>query len=89
MHKSSIYLPEPLKAELAGLAARSGRSEAQLVRQAIERLLAGTGDGRRGDPTRHARAATTGRRWSASASARAIRGSSPGVRTPCCGTPTG
>ena len=45
MHKSSIYLPEPLKAELAGLAARSGRSEAQLVRQAIERLLAGTGDG--------------------------------------------
>ena len=43
MHKSSIYLPEPLKAELAGLAARSGRSEAQLVRQAIERLLAGAG----------------------------------------------
>ena len=43
MHKSSIYLPEPLKAELAGLAARSGRSEAQLVRQAIERLLAGSG----------------------------------------------
>jgi precorrin-2/cobalt-factor-2 C20-methyltransferase len=43
VHKSSIYLPEPLKAELAGLAARSGRSEAELVRQAIERLLAGAG----------------------------------------------
>jgi precorrin-2/cobalt-factor-2 C20-methyltransferase len=43
VHKSSIYLPEPLKADLAGLAARSGRSEAQLVRQAIERLLAGSG----------------------------------------------
>jgi precorrin-2/cobalt-factor-2 C20-methyltransferase len=43
VHKSSIYLPEALKADLAGLAARSGRSEAQLVRQAIERLLAGAG----------------------------------------------
>ncbi|MCU1355859.1 MAG: precorrin-2 C20-methyltransferase [Acidimicrobiales bacterium] len=40
MHKSSIYLPDPLKADLAALAARSGRAEADLIRQAIERLLA-------------------------------------------------
>ncbi len=52
MHKSSIYLPEPLKAELADLAARSGRSEAQLVRQAIERLLAGSGAPVREDEVR-------------------------------------
>lgn len=51
MHKSSIYLPEGLKAELAGLAARSGRSEAQLVRQAIERLVAGAGPQARADDT--------------------------------------
>jgi precorrin-2/cobalt-factor-2 C20-methyltransferase len=52
VHKSSIYLPEPLKAELAGLAARSGRSEAELVRQAIERLLAGAGTQTGADDTR-------------------------------------
>lgn len=40
MQKSSIYLPERLKSELSELAARSGRAEADLIRQAIERLLA-------------------------------------------------
>ena len=32
MHKSSVYLPEALKARLAALARRSARSEAQLLR---------------------------------------------------------
>lgn len=37
--KSSVYLPDALKAELAALAARWGRSEAELIRLAIERLV--------------------------------------------------
>ncbi|MEX2626190.1 MAG: SAM-dependent methyltransferase [Ilumatobacteraceae bacterium] len=40
MHKSSVYLPEELKRDLGELAARSGRSEADLIRHAIERLVA-------------------------------------------------
>lgn len=40
VHKSSIYLPDELKQELGELAGRSGRSEADLIRHAIERLLA-------------------------------------------------
>jgi precorrin-2/cobalt-factor-2 C20-methyltransferase len=52
VHKSSIYLPVALKAELTGLAARSGRSEAELVRQAIERLLAGAGPQARAEDAR-------------------------------------
>jgi len=40
VHKSSIYLPDQLKGDLAALAVRSGRAEADLIRQAIERLLA-------------------------------------------------
>ena len=40
MHKSSIYLPDELKHQLADLATRTGRSEADLIRHAIERLLA-------------------------------------------------
>lgn len=40
MHKSSIYLPDQLKRDLTALALRSGRAEADLIRQAIERLLA-------------------------------------------------
>lgn len=43
MHKSSIYLPDQLKSDLTALALRSGRAEADLVRQAIERLLAVAG----------------------------------------------
>jgi precorrin-2/cobalt-factor-2 C20-methyltransferase len=63
VHKSSIYLPEALKSDLAGLAARSGRSEAQLVRQAIERLLAGAGPQARADdagPLRYDRPSLVG-----------------------------
>ncbi len=37
--KTSVYLPEGLKARLAAAALRSGRSEAQLVRLAVERLV--------------------------------------------------
>lgn len=40
MHKSSIYLPDDLKRSLAATAAASGRSEADLIRHAIEHLLA-------------------------------------------------
>lgn len=43
MRKSSIYLPDQLKHDLATLASRSGRAEADLIRQAIERLLAVSG----------------------------------------------
>lgn len=46
MHKSSVYLPEALKARLAALARRSGRSEAQLLRLAVERLVAAEPPGR-------------------------------------------
>ena len=37
--KTSVYLPEGLKARLAAVAAGSGRSEAQLIRLAVERLV--------------------------------------------------
>ncbi len=40
VHKSSIYLPDELKRDLGELAARTGRSEADLIRHSIERLLA-------------------------------------------------
>jgi precorrin-2/cobalt-factor-2 C20-methyltransferase len=39
MQKTSVYLPEGLKARLADVARRTGRSEAQLVRLAVERLV--------------------------------------------------
>jgi len=38
--KTSVYLPEALKDRLAELALRTGRSEAQLLRAAVERLVA-------------------------------------------------
>jgi precorrin-2/cobalt-factor-2 C20-methyltransferase len=44
VHKTSVYLPEALKAHLAALSAATRRSEADLIRTAIERLVA---DGRR------------------------------------------
>jgi precorrin-2/cobalt-factor-2 C20-methyltransferase len=44
--KTSVYLPEPLKARLELLARRSGRSEAQLLRLAVERLVAAEPSGR-------------------------------------------
>lgn len=40
MLKTSVYLPEALKERLAEVARRTGRSEAQLVRLAVERLVA-------------------------------------------------
>jgi precorrin-2/cobalt-factor-2 C20-methyltransferase len=40
VRKTSVYLPEVLKDRLALLARRTGRSEAQLVREAVERLVA-------------------------------------------------
>jgi precorrin-2/cobalt-factor-2 C20-methyltransferase len=54
--KSSVYLPDDLKAELAALAGRWGRSEAELIRIAIERLVrsaeAEPGPARRASPPR-------------------------------------
>jgi precorrin-2/cobalt-factor-2 C20-methyltransferase len=44
--KTSVYLPEPLKDRLALLARRTGRSEAQLLRLAVERLVAAEPSGR-------------------------------------------
>jgi precorrin-2/cobalt-factor-2 C20-methyltransferase len=44
--KTSVYLPEPLKARLALVARRTGRSEAQLLRLAVERLVAAEPSGR-------------------------------------------
>lgn len=46
MKKTSVYLPEPLKDRLALLARRTGRSEAQLLRLAVERLVADEPSGR-------------------------------------------
>lgn len=39
MRKTSVYLPEELKARLADVSSRSGRSEADLIRAAIEHLV--------------------------------------------------
>lgn len=46
MHKSSVYLPDELKRRLADVATRSGRSEADLIRTAIERLVVSQADAR-------------------------------------------
>jgi metal-responsive CopG/Arc/MetJ family transcriptional regulator len=40
MQKTTVYLPETLKRRLAQAAHRRGQPEAELIRQAIERLLA-------------------------------------------------
>lgn len=45
MHKSSIYLPDELKRSLAERATASGRSEADLIRHAIEHLLTAASGG--------------------------------------------
>jgi len=42
MVKTTVYLPEDLKASLERLAAEQGRSEAELIREAI-RALVGSG----------------------------------------------
>jgi hypothetical protein len=39
MIKTTVYLPEPLKRQLQRLAKRVGRSEAQLIRDAVERVV--------------------------------------------------
>ena len=39
MIKTTVYLPEPLKRSLQRLAKRVGLSEAQLIRDAIERAV--------------------------------------------------
>jgi hypothetical protein len=39
MIKTTVYLPERVKRELERLAQREGRSEAQLIRQALEELV--------------------------------------------------
>jgi hypothetical protein len=43
MVKTTIYLPRALKDALGRLAGRQGRSEAELVRLAIERLVEAEG----------------------------------------------
>lgn len=59
--KTSVYLPEGLKERLAAVALRTGRSEAQLIRAAVERMVASEPAfgpvGRREDPVveRHRR----------------------------------
>jgi precorrin-2/cobalt-factor-2 C20-methyltransferase len=40
--KTSVYLPDELKNALAGLSQRWGRSEAELIRMALERLVSGS-----------------------------------------------
>jgi Arc/MetJ-type ribon-helix-helix transcriptional regulator len=43
MRKTTVYLPEPLKAELARAAVEAGRSEADLIREGIELVTARVG----------------------------------------------
>jgi hypothetical protein len=43
MVKTTIYLPRALKEALSRLAVRQGRSEAELVRLAVERLVEAEG----------------------------------------------
>ena len=39
MHRTTIYLPEALKAALARAAREDGCTEAELIREGVERLL--------------------------------------------------
>jgi CopG-like RHH_1 or ribbon-helix-helix domain, RHH_5 len=39
MHRTTIYLPDNLKTELARAAREEGRTEADLIREGVERLL--------------------------------------------------
>lgn len=39
MRKTTVYLPDELKAELERVAGETGKSEAELVRDAIRRLV--------------------------------------------------
>jgi hypothetical protein len=40
MRKTTVYLPDDIKENLARLAAETGRSEAELIRQALIMLIA-------------------------------------------------
>lgn len=42
MNKTTVYLPDELKRALARMAKRARRSEAELIREAIARLVQGT-----------------------------------------------
>ena len=55
VRKTSVYLPETLKDELADLARRWQRSEAELLRLAVERLVRGAQDESAPAPTARAR----------------------------------
>ena len=48
--KTSVYLPDPLKEALAAAAQRSGRSEAELIRAAVERIVRTAGHEPTDDP---------------------------------------
>ncbi|MEM7092593.1 MAG: precorrin-2 C(20)-methyltransferase [Actinomycetota bacterium] len=50
MRKTSVYLPENLKDRLGALAERTGTSEAELIREAIEQRLGADDRPRRVDP---------------------------------------
>ena len=50
MRKTSVYLPEALKRRLAAAAEASHRSEAEVVREAIERRVSGTAPVEPADP---------------------------------------
>ncbi len=50
MRKSSVYLPDNLKRRLAALAERTGVSEAELIREAIEQRLGAAERSRPADP---------------------------------------
>ena len=41
MKKTTVYLPDDLKAALGRAAAEKGRSEAELIRKAVEELVRG------------------------------------------------
>ncbi|MEE4274118.1 MAG: CopG family transcriptional regulator [Thermoanaerobaculales bacterium] len=41
MVKTTVYLPEDLKASLGRVAAERGRSEAELIREAVRALVGG------------------------------------------------
>ncbi|HET8660650.1 MAG TPA: CopG family transcriptional regulator [Micromonosporaceae bacterium] len=45
MVRTTIYLPESLKERIEAYAARHGRTEAAVIRQAVERLLGDERDG--------------------------------------------
>jgi plasmid stability protein len=42
MKKTTVYLPEDLKSALGRVAAQRGRSEAELIREAIKELVEGS-----------------------------------------------